>query len=97
MIDAKTAREKTVMHEDFRNYMDKIEGAVNKAVEKGLFSTSVKHNIEESEKGRMLYGLLNHELYNLGYEFTCKWCESMPASCRSDQWDFNNGYFSISW
>lgn len=97
MIDAKTARQKTIMQEDLRNYMDKIEDAVNKAVEKGLSSTGVKHNIEKSEKGEMLCGLLNHELSNLGYEFAWEWCESMPDSCRSDQWDFYNGYFIIRW
>lgn len=97
MINAKTAQEKAVMHEAFRNYMDKIEGAVNEAVEKGLFSTTVKHNIKESKSSEMLCGLLNHELSNLGYEFAWKWCESMPDSCRSDQWDFYNGYFTIRW
>lgn len=49
MIDAKTAREKTCMKEDLCNYIEKIEKAVNDAIDKGFYSATLKHSLKETE------------------------------------------------
>lgn len=92
MINAKEAKRKATLNGEMKKEMVKIEKDIERAIERGQFSTSISTRGYEKEVAEYILA----ELAELGYKATYDPPKPLPLGCRSDQWDFY-GYLKVSW
>lgn len=103
MITANEAKRKSIINARGKEYLDRLEKYINKAIADGKCSTTMGIDLTESSSTSLnrdndeLKNAIVEELVRLGYKVDFKYAKEMPAGCRSDQWDFNNGYIKVEW
>lgn len=92
MIDAKKARQKSLISSELKNKMENIEKEIIQATAEGLFGTTVRMLCTSDE----VVDVLCKELTDLGYEVEYEPSKPLPPGCPSDQWDFYD-HLHIRW
>lgn len=96
MIDAIEARRESTINSNAKKYLEALAKNIVKAVEKGEFKAMI--NISLLEPGnRFLKESIVNKLQELGYIVEFKFADPLPPGCRSDQWQFENGYIKVRW
>mgnify|MGYP000053442412 FL=1 len=93
MINAKDAKQKTIIKCELVDLMDTIEQRVEETIEYGFYNTSIALG---GSLNKNLVDALCKELTDLGYKVEYIPEKPLPYGCPSDQWDFNS-YLKIDW
>lgn len=103
MIRASEAKRMSIINAKGKQYLERLEGYIIKAIEDGQRSTSMSIDLTESsytsstrENGELKNAIVE-ELVKLGYKVEFEYAKEMPAGCRSDQWNFDNGHIKVEW
>lgn len=102
MIKAAEANIKSTLNGAAKTYIDRIEKAINEAILKGLYSTTVAIDLTDSNNyepfdNRKVKEIIVAELSCLGYAVEFEYAKPLPSGCPLDQWQFNNGHITVSW
>lgn len=97
MIDAYEAYKKSMLNAQAKTYIEKIETAISKAVKSGEFEAKINHGLTDGGESAKISKVIVEAITELGYEVFYQAAKELPAGCRSDQWDFENGHILISW
>lgn len=92
MIDAKKARQKSLINSELKNKMENIEKEIIQATDEGFFGTTVRMLRSSDEVANVIC----KELTDLGYEVEYEHAKPLPSGCPSDQWDFYD-HLHIRW
>lgn len=95
MINASEAKRKSIINSKGKEYLDRLETYINRAIKDGQRSTTM--SIDLTESNQELKNAITEELVKLGYTVQFQYAKPLPLGCRSDQWDFNNGYIKVEW
>ena len=101
MINASEAKRKSIINSKGKNYLDALETYINKAINNGLRTATMSIDLIEDDlfnrDNAEIRNAIIEELVTLGYTIDFKYAKPMPAGCRSDQWNFNNGHIRVEW
>ncbi len=95
MIDAYEAYQKSMLNAQAKTYIKKIENAVTKAIRYGEFEAKINHGLTDGGESAEISKVIVESITELGYEVFYQAAKELPAGCRSDQWDFENGHILI--
>ena len=102
MISASEAKRKSIINSKGKEYLDRLETYISRAIKDGKRSATMSIDLTESEysyqkENQELKNAITEELVKLGYTVQFQYAKPLPSGCRSDQWDFNNGYIKVEW
>lgn len=97
MITAHEAYRKSTLNSKAKKYIEEIEISISKAVKSGKFEAKMNHGLTSIDENMKILTVIREELQESGYEVVCQVAKELPDGCRSDQWDFENGYIIIRW
>lgn len=101
MIRASEAKRKSIINARGKEYLDRLEKYIIKAIEDGKRSATMSIDLTEPfsscDKDHELKNAIVEELVKLGYKVEFEYAKEMPAGCRSDQWNFDNGHIKVEW
>ena len=100
MISASEAKKKSIINSKGKEYLDRLETYISRAIKDGKCSAIMSIGLTESEdskENQELRNVIKEELVKLGYTVQFQYAKPLPSGCPSDQWDFNNGYIKVEW
>lgn len=97
MIDAKEAHRITIINGYAKKYIEILEKEIEKSAHNGEYNASINIDLEKTKDNLEIMDAIITEFRDLGYDTTFKFADPLPRGCRSDQWNFYNGYIKIEW
>lgn len=102
MISASEAKRKSIINSKGKEYLDRLETYIGRAINDGLRSATMGIDLTEADyafqkENQEIRNAITEELVNLGYVVQFQYAKPLPTGCPSDQWDFNNGYIKVEW
>lgn len=104
MISANEAARLSICNSTVKVYLENLENSIKNSINEGEREAIIYHDIEEAPpsfvdnvKSSELKDAIVKTLKEFGYKTEFKYSEPIPSGCRSDQWNFNNGYIKVKW
>lgn len=97
MINANEARNRTKLHADTKDILNRIEDSIKTAIDNGMYNTKIYINLCDNIHNCGVRDTIISEMGSLGYNVNFVFAKPCPSGCPFDQWDPYNGFITISW